>query len=104
MAYGITSRIAYSAMEMARAEGLKVGLFRPITLWPFPEKALASSVRAASAVLTLELSAGQMVEDVRLEVNGSKPVHFYGRTGGMLMAPKEVLEQIREIFLAKGGK
>ena len=104
VAYGITSRIASSAMEMARAEGLKVGLFRPITLWPFPEKALASSVKAAFAVLTLELSAGQMVEDVQLAVNGSKPVHFYGRTGGMLMTPKEVLEQIRKIFLAKGGK
>ena len=104
VAYGITSRIAYSAMEMARDEGLKVGMFRPITLWPFPEKALASSVRAASAVLTLELSAGQMVEDVRLAVNGSKPVHFYGRTGGMLMTPKEVLKQIHKIFLAKGGK
>jgi len=104
VAYGITSRIAYSAMEMARAEGLKVGLFRPITLWPFPEKALASAVTTASAVLTLELSAGQMVEDVRLAVNGTKPVHFYGRTGGMLMTPKEVLEQIHKIFLAKGGK
>jgi len=104
VAYGITSRIAYSAMEMARAEGLKVGLFRPITLWPFPEKALASSVTTASAVLTLELSAGQMVEDVRLAVNGSKPVHFYGRTGGMLMTPKEVLGQIHKILLAKGGK
>ena len=104
VAYGITSRIAYSAMEMARAEGLKVGLFRPITLWPFPENALASSVRAASAVLTLELSAGQMVEDVRLAINRSKPVHFYGRTGGMLMTPRGVLERIREIIPAKGGK
>ena len=104
VAYGITSRIAYSAMEMARAEGLKVGLFRPITLWPFPEKDLFRCARAACAVLTLELSAGQMVEDVRLAVNGSKPVHFYGRTGGILMTPREVLEKIREILLAKGGK
>ena len=104
VAYGITSRIAYSAMEMARAEGLKVGMFRPITLWPFPDKALASAAASASSVLALELSAGQMVEDVRLAVNGTKPVHFYGRTGGMMMTPREVLDQIRKIFSAKGGK
>lgn len=103
VAYGITSRIAYSAMEMARAEGLKVGIFRPITLWPFPDKALVNAMGTASAILTLELSAGQMVEDVRLAVNGSKKVHFHGRTGGMVMTPREVLEEIYKILPGKEG-
>lgn len=103
VAYGITSRIAYSAMEMARAEGLKVGVFRPITLWPFPDKALVNAVRTASAILTLELSAGQMVEDVRLAINGAKKVHFHGRTGGMVMTPREVLEEIYKILPVKVG-
>lgn len=103
VAYGITSRIAYSAMEMARAEGLKVGVFRPITLWPFPEKALMNAAKRTAAVLTLELSTGQMVEDVRLALNGSKSVHFYGRTGGMIMTPREVLGEIRKILEEKEG-
>ncbi|HWR39178.1 MAG TPA: 3-methyl-2-oxobutanoate dehydrogenase subunit VorB [Patescibacteria group bacterium] len=104
VAYGITSRIAYSAMEMARAEGMKVGLFRPITLWPFPEKALHTVLSKASAALAVELSTGQMVEDVRLASNGVVPVHFYGRSGGMIMTPNQILDQIRKIFQAKGGK
>ena len=104
VAYGISSRIAYSAMEMAREKGYKVGLFRPITLWPFPKAALAKAVDKASDVLTLELSAGQMVEDVNLAIKCSKPVHFYGRTGGMMMNPQDVYEQIVEIFKTKGGK
>ena len=92
-------------MEMARANGYKVGLFRPITLWPFPKEALAKAVSNASDVLTVELSAGQMVEDVNLAIKCSKPVHFYGRTGGMLMSPQEVYEQIVELFKTKkGGK
>ena len=104
VAYGITSRIAFTAMEMARAEGIKVGLFRPITLWPFPKKALANAVKNATDVLTVELSAGQMVEDVNLAIKCAKPVHFYGRTGGMMMSPKEVYEQIVKIVNIKGGK
>jgi 2-oxoglutarate ferredoxin oxidoreductase subunit alpha len=104
VAYGIASRIAFTAVEMARSEGLKVGLFRPITLWPFPKAALANAVRKATAVLTVELSAGQMVEDVSLAIQCAKPVHFYGRTGGMIMSPKEIYEQIIKIFETKGGK
>lgn len=104
VAYGITSRIARSAMEKARAEGLKVGLFRPISLWPFPEMQLGKLVTTASAFMALELSAGQMVEDVRLAVNGAKPVHFYGRMGGMLPNPQEVYEEIVKIMNGKGGK
>ncbi|WP_371380963.1 3-methyl-2-oxobutanoate dehydrogenase subunit VorB [Sporomusa aerivorans] len=105
VAYGISSRIAYSAMEMARENGYKVGLFRPITLWPFPKAALAKAVSNAADVLTVELSAGQMVEDVNLAIRCSKPVHFLGRTGGMMMSPQDIYERIVEIFKAnKGGK
>lgn len=104
VAYGITSRIARSAMEKARAEGMKVGLFRPISLWPFPEAQLGQLVTTASAFMALELSAGQMVEDVRLAVNGAKPVHFYGRMGGMIPNPQEVYEEIAKIMNGKGGK
>lgn len=103
VAYGITARIAYSAMEMAQAAGLKVGLFRPVTLWPFPKAALAAATANAAAVLTLELSAGQMVEDVNLAIQCSKPVYFYGRTGGMLPTPGEIYGQITAILAAKGG-
>ncbi len=104
VAYGITSRIARSAMDKARNEGMKVGLLRPITLWPFPEEILSKLAAKADAFLTLELSAGQMVEDVRLSVNGMKPVYFYGRMGGMMPSPKEVYEQIFQILHDKGGK
>ncbi|MDF2636086.1 MAG: hypothetical protein K0R78_2960, partial [Pelosinus sp.] len=104
VAYGITSRIARSAMEKARSEGMKVGLLRPITLWPFPEEVLSKLATKTDAFLTLELSAGQMVEDVRLAVNGMKPVHFYGRMGGMIPSTKEVYEQILQILRGKGGK
>ncbi|MDF2873922.1 MAG: korA 6 [Sporomusa sp.] len=104
VAYGITSRIAYSALEMARAAGLKVGLFRPITLWPFPRQALANAVSQATAVLTLELSAGQMVEDVNLAIKCTKPVYFHGRTGGMLPKPRDIYEQIASILATRGDK
>lgn len=104
VAYGITSRIARSAMEKARSEGIKVGLFRPISLWPFPEQQLAEASKNASELLTLELSAGQMIEDVRLAVGGVKPVHFYGRTGGMMPNPQEIYQQIVKIINARGGK
>jgi 2-oxoglutarate ferredoxin oxidoreductase subunit alpha len=104
VAYGITSRIAQSAMEKARAQGMKVGLFRPITAWPFPTVDLAPLAKKASAFLSVELSAGQMVEDVRLAVNGAKPVYFYGRTGGMICSPQEVYNEIVKIMNGKEGK
>lgn len=104
VAYGITSRIALSAMEQARAAGMKVGLFRPISAWPFPYGPLGELAKKASGFLAVELSAGQMVEDVRLGVNGAKPVHFYGRTGGMICSPKEVYGQITKIMNGKEGK
>ncbi len=104
VAYGITSRIARTAIDIVRNEGYKVGLLRPISLWPFPSDALYELTQSAKAFLTLELSAGQLVEDVKLAVNGVRPVHFYGRTGGMIMAPKEVAEQIKKVLRLEGGK
>lgn len=101
--YGITSRIARSAIEKARETGLKVGMIRPITLWPFPVAPFVSAVETAKAFLTVELSAGQMIEDVRLSVNGAVPVHFYGRTGGMLPTPKNIYEKILSIYSKEGG-
>lgn len=104
VAYGITSRIARTAMEKARAEGLKVGMVRPQTLWPFPEAPFQKLANTAKAFLTIELSAGQMVEDVKLSVNGKKPVEFFGRTGGMMPSPKAVYEQIIKTLQERGGK
>ena len=98
VAYGTAARIARTAMARARESGLKVGLFRPITLWPFPSKALAAAAARAHGVLVVELSAGQMVEDVRLAIEGAVPVFFHGRTGGMLPAPAEVLEAVRDAW------
>lgn len=99
VAYGITSRIARSAMDKARANGMKVGLFRPISLWPFPYEELMSSASSAQKLLVFELSAGQMIEDVQLAIKCSKPVHFYGRTGGMIPSPKELLTAIEQVYL-----
>ncbi len=103
-AYGTTARIAKSAISIARKElGIKVGLIRPITLWPFPEAAFAQAAAQDSvkAFLSVEMSTGQMVDDVRLSVNGKKPVHFYGRAGGMIPTPRDIVAKIREIL---GGK
>ncbi len=97
VAYGITARISRTAMEQAREEGLAVGLLRPITVWPFPEGAVDEIVRrgVVKRFLAVEMSLGQMVEDVRLAVNGRVPVAFYGRTGGIWPEPREVLEALR---------
>lgn len=98
VAYGITSRIARSAIEKARASGYRVGMLRPITLWPFPTRVINHLALAGKSFLTLELSAGQMVEDVRLAVNGLEPVCFYGRMGGMIPTTQEIYEQIMNCF------
>ena len=97
VAYGTAARIAHSAVRMARREGMRVGLFRPITLWPFPEAQLRELASRPTAMLVVELSAGQMVEDVRLAVEGRCPVAFHGRTGGMLPSPDEVLAELRRL-------
>ncbi len=95
--YGAASRIIRSAVNAARAEGIKVGMIRPVTLWPFPEKVYAEAAKSAKAFLSVELSMGQMVNDVKLAINCSRPVHFFGRTGGMLPKPADVLEKIKSI-------
>lgn len=104
VAYGITSRIARTAVEKARREGMKVGLFRPISLWPFPTDQLFAAACRTTALLTVEMSAGQMVEDVRLASHCSKPVHFYGRYGGVMPTPKEIYREIVTIFAGEGGR
>lgn len=104
VAYGTTARIARNAIVQAAAKGVKAALVRPITLWPFPTQAIAEAAAKPSvkAVLTVEMSGGQMVDDVRIAVGGAKPVHFYGRTGGMIPMPEDILSQI--LSLAGGGK
>ncbi len=97
VAYGTAARVARSAIEKARAKGIKVGLFRPVTLWPFPERELGRLSARLRGILTVELSAGQMVEDVRLAVEGRCPVRFHGRMGGMVPSPDEVVEELRRL-------
>jgi 2-oxoglutarate ferredoxin oxidoreductase subunit alpha len=94
VAYGTAARVARTAVERAREAGLRAGVFRPITLWPFPAAALADHARRLRALLVLELSAGQLVEDVRLAVGGQLPVYFHGRTGGIVPTPTEVVEAL----------
>jgi pyruvate/2-oxoacid:ferredoxin oxidoreductase alpha subunit len=92
--YGIVSRVLRSMVEKARAEGLPVGLFRPITLWPFPAKALLKAAAGVSDVLVVELSNGQMLEDVRLSLNRKNRVDFYARMGGNVPSVEELREQV----------
>ncbi len=102
VAYGTTARIAKTAMAKAREQGLKVGIIRPITLWPFPTEAFEKAVKGgAKKFLTVEMSLGQMVEDVRLAVNGRAEVEFFGRTGGIVPTPNEILSKIIELGGAK---
>jgi 2-oxoglutarate/2-oxoacid ferredoxin oxidoreductase subunit alpha len=103
VAYGTAARVAHSAVARARREGMRVGLFRPITLWPFPELELREVAQRVAGILVVELSAGQMVEDVRLATEGRCPVAFHGRTGGMVPSPDEVLEQL-QLLAAKTRK
>ncbi len=94
VAYGATARVVKSAVNKARAEGIKVGMLRPITLWPFPKKQLCAACENAKAVLTVEMSMGQMVDDVKLALDCKKPVSFFGRTGGVIPTPAEVYAEI----------
>ncbi len=99
VAFGIAARVALSAIRRLRNEGLRVGLFRPITIFPFPERELYNLSNSRRRFLTIELNAGQMVEDVRLSVNGRSEVHFYGRPGGAIMTPEEVQERIKQLYV-----
>jgi 2-oxoglutarate ferredoxin oxidoreductase subunit alpha len=96
VAYGTAARVARSAIERARADGLAAGLFRPISLWPFPAADLARRADGLRAILVVELSAGQLVEDVRLAVEGRCPVFHHGRMGGMVPTPGDVLNALRQ--------
>jgi len=95
VAFGTAARLAKSAIHVARAEGFALGLFRPITLWPFPEAQLRALAERVDALLVVEMNMGQMVEDVRRIVGDRVPVHFYGRTAGILPLPEEILTHAR---------
>ena len=97
VAYGASARVSRSAVDMARKNGIKAGLIRPITLWPFPVDAIAKAAEHVPKFLTVEMSMGQMVDDVRLAVKCARPVEFYGRTGGMIPTPMEVYNRIVEM-------
>ena len=97
VSFGASARIAHTAVVRAREEGIKAGLIRPITLWPFPTDAIEQALSTAKAFLSVEMNMGQMVDDVRLAVAGRAPVEFFGRTGGVIPTPDEVLAQIREL-------
>src|SRR5208283_5373190 len=92
--YGMVSRVLLSTVEALRKDGVKAGLFRPITLWPYPSKALVEAAATVQKVLVVELSNGQMVEDVRLALNGKVPVEFYGRVGGNVPSVRELQQQV----------
>ena len=96
VAFGSAARIAEKAIEMARKEGIKVGLLRPITLWPFPTNEIEAAAKNVKGILVAEINAGQMVDDVKLAVNGSVPVVHYGRLGGIVPEPEEMVNVIKE--------
>lgn len=97
VAYGATSRIVRSAINTALEQGIKVGLIRPKTIWPYPTEAISKAADTAKAFLCVEMSMGQMLDDVRLAVNGKAPVAFFGHTGGIVPTPNEVLDEIRKL-------
>lgn len=97
VAYGTAGRVAKSAVQLARQQGIKLGLIRPITLWPFPEKAFAR-LGGVKGIMTVELNAGQMIEDVKLAVNCSVPVELHNRLGGMLLSENAILRRFGELF------
>ena len=98
VAFGSVARICLKAIEEAREKGVRIGLIRPITLWPFPTKEIAEFADRVKGILTVELNAGQMIEDVRLAVNGRVPVYHFGRMGGIVPNPNEVLDSLCEHF------
>jgi 2-oxoglutarate/2-oxoacid ferredoxin oxidoreductase subunit alpha len=102
VAFGTSSRITETAVDILREEGYKVGLFRPLTLWPFPEKALQSRVNQIKGWMSIELSAGQMIEDVQLAVKGKAPIAFFGRQGGMTPEPEDIVAAWKARFVEGG--
>ena len=102
VAYGASARVVRSAVNQARSLGIKAGLVRPISLWPFPKDALVRGAKQGKDILVVEMSMGQMVEDVKLAVACKRPVHFFGHTGGIIPTPAEVLAEIRKIVSVQG--
>ncbi|QUH18899.1 3-methyl-2-oxobutanoate dehydrogenase subunit VorB [Alkaliphilus sp. B6464] len=98
VAYGTTSRIVKNSVEALRAEGIKAGLIRPITLWPYPTKAFDEIPASAKALISVEMSTGQMIDDVKIANEGRLPVHFYGRTGGMVPTPDAIIAKAKEVL------
>ena len=101
VAYGVSARLCQKAVEVARERGLKVGLLRPITLFPFPVKPISEMAGKLKGIMSVEMSAGQMVEDVRLAVNGKTKVVHFGRLGGIIASPDEVLKAVEQQFINK---
>ena len=98
VAFGSAARLTQKAIEMAREEGIKVGMLRPITLWPFPSKEIAEEAKGKKGVLVVEINAGQMVEDVRLAVSGALPVEHFGRLGGIVPEPEEIVDALKKLI------
>lgn len=96
VSFGSAARIGEKAVELARAEGIKVGLFRPITLWPFPSKKIAAAAKGKKGILVSEINAGQMIQDVKLAVNGALPVEHFGRLGGIVPDPEEIVNVLKD--------
>lgn len=96
VAYGTSARVCQKSVELAREQGIRAGLLRPVTLFPFPSKQINKLAERMKLILTVEMSAGQMVEDVMLSVNGKVPVYYYGRMGGMVPTPDEVVDNLKE--------
>jgi 2-oxoglutarate ferredoxin oxidoreductase subunit alpha len=103
VAFGTSGRIAQSAVKAAREEGIKVGLMRPISLYPYPYERAEKLADEVKAILVVEMNGGQMIDDVRLAVKGRVPISFYGRMGGMMPMPDEILDEIRKIHTELGG-
>lgn len=101
IAFGSASRIAQKVIELCREEGIKVGLLRPITLWPFPTKEIHALSKRVKGILSFEINAGQMIEDIRLAVDGATPVAHYGRMGGIVPTPEEVVEAMKKELIIK---
>jgi 2-oxoglutarate ferredoxin oxidoreductase subunit alpha len=96
VSYGTMARVCKTVIDELGAKGISLGLLRPISLFPFPKAAIAEAAKGVKAVLSVEMSLGQMVDDVRLALNGAKPVHFFGRTGGVVPTPDEVAENVQK--------
>jgi len=104
VAYGTTARVCRTAIQRLAAEGIPAALIRPISLFPFPDQRVYELSRAAESVMSVEMSMGQMLEDVRLAVGRDRPVHFFGRQGGIVPSPEEVADAVKAVLAGKGGK